>query len=207
MADPGQGSSGTPSSSPEVEAYLRSLRRRLMWMSGKKKRLLVFEARAHLEDLMGDGLSPKEAVARFGQSGEVAKSYRLAYGYGPLFWSLGILGGFFLGFFTVPVFFPICLLTGLLFTLVAFVWIVLFGAKAGQWAGLAVGLSVAVTRTIMLLVVAGVSSSFEAGDLSAEVSGGALCGSFLVSLLMLAAGFLAGHTVRSIREREEPAEL
>jgi len=161
---------------PVLADYLGQLRRKLFWMSGKKKRMLIEETKAHLEDLASDiagkdkDKAYEKAIKRFGTPREIARNYKYLYGYGKKFIIVMLAITILFSALTVPFFsnFPpvgedeeakdtiqnisiCCGVTSVIFTILTFAVIIFTGIKGGRWHGLAAGLAAFFTRTVIIL--------------------------------------------------------
>jgi len=159
-----------------LETYMKDLKWKLFWMSGAKKKLLIDETRAHLEDLAHDiGGEPdeayEEAIKRFGSATQIARQYKHRYGYGKKFTAVMVVVAMFLAGLTLPIISNIppigekqqdrdniealntcCGVNSVIFTILTFVVIIFAGIKGGKWVGLIVGGSAFITRSFILIL-------------------------------------------------------
>jgi hypothetical protein len=155
--------------------YVKKLRWKLFWMSGKKKKLLIDETKAHLQDLASDIGGKKDdayrkAIDRFGTPKQIARNYKYLYGYGKKFIIAMIVLTIIFSALTIPFFsnFPpvgddeeakdnlrtitmCCGVTSIIFTILTFAVIIFTGIKGGRWHGLAAGIAAFCTRTFLIL--------------------------------------------------------
>ena len=157
---------------PVLAAYIKKLKWKLFWMSGKKKKLLIDETKAHLIDIAADiGGKNKDkaftkAIERFGPPKQIAKNYKYQYGFGKKFILVMMVITIIMAAFTIPFFsnFPpigedeeaketiqnigmCCGVTSVIFTILTFAVIIFTGIKGGRWHGLAAGVAAFFTRT------------------------------------------------------------
>jgi len=161
---------------PVLERYMKDLKWKLFWMSGTKKKLLIDETRAHLEDLAhdigkGDDKAFEEAIKRFGTAKQIARQYKHRYGYGKKFTAVMVVMAMFLAALTLPIISNIppigekekdrnnietlntcCGVNSVVFTILTFVVIIFAGLKGGKWVGLIVGGAAFITRSFILIL-------------------------------------------------------
>jgi hypothetical protein len=163
------------SENPVLKQYMKELRRRMFWMSGEKKKVLLEDTQAHLQDIAGDiktrnrDKAYAQAIERFGTPREHAAEYKYLYGYGMKFLILMIVLAVIFSALTIPAFSnlpPIgeaketlqtmgfcCGAISIIFLLLTFTVIIFAGVKAGRWHGLAVGGAAFLSRTITMMIV------------------------------------------------------
>lgn len=159
-----------------LEKYLKDLKWKLFWMSGAKKKLLLDETRAHLEDLAHDiggdeDKAYEKAIERFGSAKHMARLYKHRYGYGKKFTIVMAVMAMFLASLTLPIISNIppigekdadreniknlnacCGASSVIFTILTFVVIIFAGIKGGRWVGLIVGGFAFMTRSFILIL-------------------------------------------------------
>lgn len=159
----------------QLKDYIRTLRRKLFWMSGSKKKLLVEETKFHLLEVAEDIGGPKEqaykkAIDRFGSPKQIAKQYKKHYGYGKKFTVVMVLLVIFFATFTLPILSNLpavgetpedrqnvkniafcCGAMSVLNTIFVYIVIIFAGVKGGKWQGLIVGSFAFATRTVILM--------------------------------------------------------
>jgi hypothetical protein len=160
---------------PVLADYIKKLRWKLFWMSGKKKKLLIDETKAHLEDLASDIGGKKDkayrkAIERFGTPKQIARNYKYLYGYGKKFIIMMIVLTIIFSALTIPFFSNIppvgedekakedlqtitfcCGATSIIFTILTFAVIIFTGIKGGRWHGMAAGIAAFCTRTVLII--------------------------------------------------------
>jgi len=182
----------------QIKDYIRTLKRKLFWMSGSKKKLLIEETKFHLLEVAEDIGGPKEeaykkAIDRFGSPKQIAKQYKKHYGYGKKFTVVMVLLVILFSALTLPMLSNIpsvgddeetkdllrnisicCGLTSVIFTILTFIVIIFAGVKGGKWQGLITGTAAFTTRTFIIILWGigfSVINSFINNALEKEVDG------------------------------------
>ncbi|MDP6155995.1 MAG: hypothetical protein QGH39_10725 [Candidatus Thermoplasmatota archaeon] len=203
-------------STPEIEDYLKRLRKKLRFMSKKTKNNVLDEVRSHLHESALDlgGLNKnnaKVAIANYGDPKEISKSYKRMYGYGKFLSVVFIILGFVMGILTVPLSAPalkqelitfnnICLMGTLFLTTLLFFIIILSGVKFGRWTGMLVGFAAFASRGLTMLVVTNLPLPEK---IEIVASGGPCFFFIIVSLMMPVSGFVAGRVFIKFKKKDD----
>ncbi len=159
------------SDNPVLKKYMKDLKWRMFWMSGKKKKLLMGETVGHLLDIASDikghdrDAALRKAIDRFGSVKSHAKSYKYQYGYGMKFLVILLLTAILFSAMTIPVLSNLppvgeteeakenlqtfgfcCGATSVIFLILTFSVIIFAGVKGGRWFGLVTGLAAMFSR-------------------------------------------------------------
>ena len=202
--------------SPEIEDYLRRLRKKLRFMSKTTQKNVLDEVRSHLHESAMDlgGLNRQNsmvAIANYGDPKEIAKGYKRMYGYGKFLTVVFVILGFILGILTVPLSAPalkqelitlnnVCLLGSFFVVILLFFIIILSGVKFGRWTGMFVGLAAFAARGLTLVVVTNLPLPEK---IEIIASGGPCFFFIIVSLMMPVAGFVAGRVFIKFKKKDD----
>lgn len=197
---------------PQVDQYLKSLKKSLRWVPKERQELFCQEVRGHIEEIAAeiegdDQTRYNMAIHRFGDPKVTGQQFIEAYGYGRKYQIVMALVGFLMALVTIPLQIPfqpqldgLCTGLPILLTILVFYHIIRVSIKAGRWTGLIVGISCGISRllalgTFMILV----ANNPDVEDKIA-VPGGVVAGIILVSVLMMLSGYLPGRTLQSYDE-------
>jgi len=206
-------------SSPEIEDYLKRLRKKLRFMSKRNKGNILDEVRSHLHESAVDlgGLNKNNAmvaIANYGDPKEISKSYKRMYGYGKFLSVVFIILGFILGILTVPLTAPalkkelmtfnnICLFGTFFVTILLFFIIIISGVKFGRWTGMFVGVAAFASRGLTMAVV----TNLPLPEKIEFVASSGPCFFFIiVSLMMPVAGFVAGRVFIKFKKKSDDVD-
>lgn len=184
----------------EIDEYISSLRKRLIWISRDRRTDILTEIRSHLSERVSAGESPDDAIASFGPASAVAREYLRIYGFGGVSFLLLGIAGVLIAVLTVPAIFEQAsdalsvTWESLGFLAVAIVLVVFSSAKGGWRAGVLIGTVECITRFAVLGIL------MLAGMIVVEDGALGAIGFVLASLLLPLVGYFASSKSEDVPE-------